>query len=97
MSQKNKQQGYSIEVCASTYVALCILLVLFQPVNCIFWPTRMLNCLVVLNCINIGEHVALLAGPTVYTLNCDNVVEAKMSVVLLSVRVCDNSKLIVPT
>ena len=42
---ENEQQGNSIEICVSTYVALRLLLALSQPVYCIFWPTLNRNAL----------------------------------------------------
>ena len=45
----------------------------FWPVNCIFWPIKTLAIPPLLwpvNCIKIGEHVALLSDPTVYSLYC---------------------------
>ena len=66
----------TFEVCVSTHVSLrmFIMQVLASQlpflanrnaelaVPPLFWPD---------NCIKIGGHVALLSGPTVYTLYCD--------------------------
>ena len=58
----------------STHIALRISLSLLQPVNCIFWPMRMLNWWSQpVNCINLHKHktpIALLSEPTVYSLYC---------------------------
>ena len=39
----------------------------------LFWPV---------NCIKIGGHVALLSGPTVYTLYCDQTLKPKIIQIL---------------
>ena len=68
----------TLEVCVSTHVSLrmFIMQVLASQlpflanrnaelaVPPLFWPD---------NCIKIGGHVALLSGPTVYTLYCDQI------------------------
>ena len=51
---------------------------MFWPVNCIFWPIETLHWLFrhySVNCIKIGGYVALLSGPTVYSLYCAYTIE----------------------
>ena len=55
----------------SAHIALRMLLALSQPVNCTFWPRRMLDFSHPVNCINIDRgHATLLSDPTVHSLFC---------------------------
>ena len=53
-------RGHSCEVCVLSFQPV----LLFQPVNCILWPIRTLNWLVVTSKLHvIGRHVTQLSIP----------------------------------
>ena len=69
---KNKQKGYSFEVCLPTHVALRIFIMQVLGSQLRFQTNRNVEMAVLpllwpVNCIKIGGDVVLLSGPTVYS------------------------------
>ena len=83
-ASQNRNRGAirvgTFEVCVSTHVSLRMFIMQALASQLSFLANRNAELAVPpllwpVNCIKIGGHVALLCGPTVYSLYCDSILK----------------------